>query len=263
MNDRIVQFSQLGNFGRFGNQLFQYVFARAYAKKYDAILEIPKWIGERVFENVSHRSMSRRLPRISVDKIPWGKVNIDLYGYFQFRECFNLLSELELREWFVFQNKWLEIYSEKEDYVAAHVRRGDYSRNYSNTFCIVTKNSYLRACEKYDLDKQKLIWISEEKPTIDSRATDVSYKNVVNSMYGSGVYEDKGISFLPDFFKMINADVLLRSNSTFGFWAGFFRNGRRMYSPVVSNKTGVSDVEFVEGNRSAWAPPHHDLVFGK
>lgn len=262
MHKRIIQFSQLGNFGRLGNQMFQYAFARAYAEKYDAILEIPKWIGESIFKNVSHQPISKRLPRTSLDVVPWGEVNIDLFGYFQFKECFDILFESKLQEWFVFQDKWFEIYLKRSDDIVAHIRRGDYEEKYSNVFCVISENSYIQACRKYDLDEEKLIWLSEENPTIDSVAKDVSYTEQKNSMYGTGIYRDKGISFLPDFFKMINAEVLLRANSTFSFWAGFFRNGRRTYSPVVGNKIGYSDVEFIAGNWPSLVPAHNDIIFG-
>lgn len=262
MSKSIVQFTQLGNFGRFGNQLFQYAFARAYAEKYGATLEIPYWIGERVFKGVSHRKPSCKLPGIGIDKIPWGKINVDLIGYFQTKECFDLLSKSKLRQWFSFQDKWLEMYPKKKDYVAAHIRKGDYFERFSNIYCVVNRNSYIRACKKYDIDIEKLIWISEENPTIDSRAENVSYKRMKNSMYGSGTYEDRGVSFLPDFFSMINAKILLRSNSSFGFWAGFLK-GNNVYSPVVKNKVGYQDVEFVKGNSSAISNMTDDIVFGE
>jgi hypothetical protein len=262
MSDRIIQFSQLGNFGRLGNQMFQYAFARAYAEKHNAVLEIPNWIGESIFKNVSHPPLSKRLPRMTLDKIPWGEVNIDLFGYFQFKECFDILSESKLREWFTFQDRWLEKYSKRNGDVVAHIRRGDYVEKYPNVFCIISENSYIQACRKYDLDEKNLIWLSEEKPTVDSTTKEVSYTKQKNSMYGSGIYKDKGISFLPDFFRMINADVLLRANSTFSFWAGFFRNGRRTYSPAVGNKVGYCDVEFIAGNWPSLVPAHDDIIFG-
>ena len=61
---------------------------------------------------------------------------------------------------------------------------------------------------------------------------------------------------------MINAKVLLRSNSTFGFWAGFF-NGSDVYSPVVQGKVGFNDVEFVKGNHSAICNVTDDMIFNE
>ena len=254
-----IQFSQLGNFGRFGNQMFQYAFARSYAEKYNAILEIPNWIGEKIFKNVSHPPISKKLHRTALDHVTWGKTNIDFFGYFQFKQCYDLISEGKLRQWFKFQDKWLRKYNECEK-VVGHLRRGDFEKNYSGNFCIITDRSYIKACEKYMIDSQYLQWLSEENPTID-KSVDVSYTNQNNSMYGHGMYEDNGISFLPDFFKMINARVLLRANSTFSFWAGFF-NKNTVLSPLVGNKTGLCDVEFVKGNYPAVFPGHCDIVFG-
>lgn len=261
MNDRIIQFSQLGNFGRLGNQMFQYAFARAYAEKYDATLEIPNWIGEKIFKNVSHRPVSRRLPRTVIDKITWGDVNVNFFGYFQKKECYEILSESKLREWFSFQDKWLETYPKKENEVVAHLRKGDYAKVYTRNFCVISRKSYIRACRKFGLDSQKIVWLSEETPTKDDAAVEVSYKKTKNSMYGSGMYEDNGVSFLPDFFRMINARALLRANSTFSFWAGFFREGDT-FSPAVDGKVGLSDVEFVRGNYSAMFPGHCNVIFG-
>ena len=254
----IIQFTQLGKFGRFGNQVFQYAFARAYAEKYNCTLEIPSWIGEKIFKNVSHPPISKHLKRTPLDEVLWGEVNIDLFGYFQKSHHLDVLSEYKLRKWFTFQDKWLERYTEVND-IVAHLRRGDYEKNYSGNFCIVTKESYIQACQKYGLDYNCVQWLSEENPTVDS-GTNVNYKNTNNSMYGSGMYEDNGVSFLPDFFKMINAKVLLRANSTFSFWAGFF-NKNKVYSPAVGNKVGFDDVEFVEGNHPQLFPAHSDIVF--
>lgn len=38
--------------GRFGNQLFQYAFARALAEKYGAELQTSDWIGPQIFIGV-------------------------------------------------------------------------------------------------------------------------------------------------------------------------------------------------------------------
>src|SRR5262245_49493375 len=99
INSGVVQCTTLGSFGRFGNQLFQYAFARAYAERYGALLEVPDWIGRRLF-GVTDPYPSRALPRTAQDCIPWGEVNIDLFGYFQKRECLSILSRDRLRRWF-------------------------------------------------------------------------------------------------------------------------------------------------------------------
>lgn len=260
MPKRIIQFSQLGNFGRFGNQIFQYVFARAYAEKYDAILELPTWIGEKIFKDVSHTPISCRLPRIPIDHIPWGRVNIDLFGYFQTKECFDILSEKKIRKWLVFQDQFND-YLKQSNEIIAHQRMGDYVTLWPDIFCVITKKSFLNSCIKFRICKQNLIYLSEENPTNNKMLNDIAYSKISNSRYGSGIYEDKGISFLPDFFRMINSKILFRSNSSFSFWAGFFKN-ENVYSPIVKGKTGYQDVEFVKDNRSAICSVTDDIIFG-
>lgn len=226
--NRIVQISCLGNFGRFGNQLFQYAFAKAYAEKYNAILEIPhNWIGRKLF-NINDPFIKNPLSKTALDSIPFGEVNIDLFGYFQFKECYDLYSKQDVRNWFKFQDKWIKILPKKKEYyIACHLRKGDYESKYSGIYCSISENSYLTACKKFNLNIDKIIWISEENP-----------------MKLPGF---EGIEFLPDFMTLYNADVLLRANSCFSLWAGIL-NEKEIYSPIVSGKTGKNDVEFVKGN---------------
>ena len=240
--NRIVQMSQLGYFGRFGNQIFQYIFARAYAEKYNAILEIPVWVGQKIFKNVEHPRISTQLPMTKLDTIPWGSVNVDLFGYYQKKECFDIISETKVRNWLQFQDRWIDYFKKREEVnVVAHIRKGDYVSSYANIFCEITRKSYLDACEKFKISKDHITWLSEENQIYDSRL-------------------DVDIQFLSDFFLMINADVLLRANSTFSFWTGFF-NKNKVYSPVVSGKVGLQDVTFVEGNTTSILTNNPEFCF--
>ena len=225
---KIIQFTQLGKFGRFGNQIFQYLFARAYAEKYGATLELPCWVGQKIFKNVNHPIPSVQLRRTGIDTVSFGEVNIDLFGYFQKKQFLPLLSESKIRSWLQFKDVWVERFGKGEYNIVAHLRRGDYVKKYSQHFCIVTEESYITACKKYGLPEDKIIWLREE-----------DQKSIPEL--------DDDIQFLPDFFLMINADVLLRANSTFSQWAGFF-NKNKVYSPLIEGRHCVQDVEFVEGN---------------
>jgi hypothetical protein len=225
----IVQCSCLGNFGRLGNQFFQYAFAKAYSLKYNAILEIPNnWIGRKLF-NINDPSISKSLSKTELDIIPWGNVNIDLFGYFQFKDCYNLYSQQEVKTWFKFKDKWLNLFPKKESYIACHLRRGDYEDTYSGIYCIITQKSYILACKKFNLDINKVIWVSEENK-----------KNNIEC-------DKENIPFLPDFMTLYNADILIRANSCFSLWAGILSD-KEVYSPIVVGKTGSHDVEFVKGN---------------
>lgn len=242
---RIVQFTQLGKFGRFGNQIFQYLFARAYAEKYNAELELPYWIGEKIFKNVSHKRPSIKLPSTPVDNLNFGDVNIDLLGYFQKKEFIDILSEKKIREWLQFQDVWINLFNNPIYLhpVVAHLRRGDYVSLYSNIFCIVSKDSYLKALNKFGISSENIVWLSEETQ-------------------GYNILFDQDLQFMSDFFTMINAKILLRSNSTFSFWAGFF-NKNKIYSPVVKGLKGMNDVDFIEGNYPSIVYVNDDFIFRK
>ena len=240
---RIIQFTSLGRFGRFGNQIFQYLFARAYAEKNDAILEIPSWIGQKVFKNINHPKPSVKLPSTKLDKFPSG-VNIDIFGYCQKKEFIDILSESKIRECLQFQDKWVEYFKVLKSIVVAHIRRGDYLDKYSNIFCVVSKKSYYDACDKFEIPRMypDIVWRSEERQ--------VKWRGL-----------DDDLLFLPDFFEMMQCQYLLRANSTFSFWAGFFNTTGKVYSPVVEGQLGECDVEFVEGNCSKIVGCNPDFIF--
>ena len=241
---RIIQFTQLGKYGRFGNSVFQYLFARAYAEKYGAALEIPNWIGQKIFKNVEHQKPSIHLPATSQDGLTFGDVNIDIVGYCQKKEFLSILDESKVRNWLQFQDKWVDRFKFLNFDVVAHLRRGDYISRCAHVFCIISEDSYLKACDKFGINKEKIVWLSEET---QKRSEDL----------------DSDLQFLPDFFTMINSKILLRANSTFSFWAGFF-NKNKVYSPVVkTGKVGFQEAEFVEGNTTSIANCNDDFIFGK
>jgi len=245
MANKIVQCTCLGHFGRFGNQIFQYLFARAYAEKNNAILEIPFWIGEKIFKNVHHPSPSIKLPRMGLDEFPKeGKVNIDIFGYCQKKEFIDILSETKIREWLQFQDRWIEFFRCLKTATVAHIRRGDYLTKYSNVFCVVSKNSYLAALEKFEILSRgnAMVWRSEEEQ--------VRWRGL-----------DNDLLFLPDFFDMMQCQFLLRANSTFSFWAGFFNKTGKVYSPLVEDKIGECDVDFIEGNWPRICKYNSDFIF--
>lgn len=62
--------------------------------------------------------------------------------------------------------------------------------------------------------------------------------------------DDKIMSWLPDFFTLINSEILIRANSTFSYWAGMFHKGKSIYSPRVNGITGDNQfVKFENNNK--------------
>lgn len=231
--NRIVQMSTLGNNGRFGNQLFQFCFIKAYAEKYNAKLEIPEnWIGRNLFKDIDKiDSISCKLPKTKLDEIPKGKVNIDFFGYYQFEHAFDLYTYENIEKWLQFKDSIVNLLTPKNtNYIACHLRRGDYATKYSHIYCTISKRSYEKAIlnNGYCLS-DNVVWLSEEFP-----------QKIDNCPY----------SFLPDFFILMNAKALFRSNSTFSVWASLLgRKDMITYAPIVEGITGIDkDVNFQWGN---------------
>jgi hypothetical protein len=212
--------------GGFGNQLFQYAFARAYAEVYHATLLTPGWVGQRIFE-ISNPPLDYDLPRAGFDEIPNGRVNVILNGYFQSHTAIDLMSVSRLRAWFRLRDEWKQRFTTRLS-IAAHIRRGDYI-GLSNIYCLVSENSYITACRKFSLNPDNISWVQEGN---HQQAQDLI---------------DIGVPFLDDFVSLMNADVILRANSSFSWWAATLSRGR-VLSPLVEDRIGMQDVEFVEGN---------------
>ena len=230
----IVQISCLGKFGGWGNQLFQYCFARAYAEKNNAELQLPPyWHGRFIFKDAKDFPVQRGtlLTSLPLDHIPKnGSTNVNLFGYFQFREALDYLSKEKVKKWLEFSDEWVQMFPKIDNfYIACHVRRGDYATKYSHIYCTISEQSYLDAMKEYGYNESNSYWTFDEQP---------SYYTLCPYPY------------LPDFFTLMNSDVLFRANSTYSVWASILGNCET-YSPVVEGITGLNrHVKFVPGNHT-------------
>lgn len=238
--------SSLGKTGRFGNQLFQYAFAKTYADKFNCVLEIPiDWMGRNIFE-IEDAPISKPLPKTELDDIAFGEVNIDLNGYFVHQKFLDIMNEDDVRKMFTFQKEWINKFNKpKQYYVASHLRHGDYVGG--KKYCTISEKCYIETCKNYGYKDEDIIIVSEEKRQPN---------------------DPMDMGFLYDFFVLMNADVLFRSNSTFGWWAAFLGNQEKVYSPLVQGRAGQHGVtvEFIEGNHPCHMEidnRHSDLYFGE
>lgn len=233
----IIQYSYLGKFGRFGNQLFQYAFARSYAEMIGAKFEVPDWIGRRLFVGLEDDDyISCTLPYTEVDTFEWGCSNIDLLGYFQFEKALSIIKKENVHKWFTFKPEFTDNVPARD--ICAHLRRGDYL-SHSDVFCVVSQDSYLKACDTFGLDASSLTWVSED---------------IRLSGYGTTQEQD----MIYDFVTLMKAKVVLRSNSTFSWWAAELGGGD-IYSPVIDDRLGFQDVDFVKGNHPWIIYPNYGL----
>jgi hypothetical protein len=115
-----------------------------------------------------------------LDHLPWGRVDVDLFGYFQYQEAVDGLSVGELRSWFTFRPEWTALFERPRSYyIAANLRRGDYL-GLKHIYAIISEQSYFNACAKFGLDPEALIWVAEDlrapHPLLDGQGLAPVYK---------------------------------------------------------------------------------------
>jgi FkbM family methyltransferase len=201
--------------GRFGNQAMVYCHARKRAELEGATLCTPPWVGERIFD----------IPEACRDQS-----GEHIGGYRQRQEDL-IYSRREVLQWLRLRP---EIQAKLDTFVpqgeiVAHVRRGDYA---DLQYPLVSKRSYYRAADQFGFGSSPyyFAFVTEEEPLTHPDFTG-------------------DLAFLPDFYRMMRAKVLLRGNSSFSWFAGTLGEAR-VFSPCIKDKPGgvESDCEFSEGN---------------
>jgi hypothetical protein len=222
--------------GRFGNQLFQYAFARAYAEKHGHEFCCPHWIGDDLFE------LNDRRQDVDLLGCPEGELtgqgDVQIQGYAQNQTCIDQFSKKQVQRWFRFRpyvTGLLESRLPEPPNSVAHRRVGDYI---DLGYVVVSRESYLRAHNDFGFGSQGfgLHFVEEEKPT---RVPPLPH-------------------FMGDFYLMLSAQVLFRGNSSFSWWAATLGKAL-VFSPVITGKAGgrEHDCQFIGGNHPKFA----DLPF--
>lgn len=184
-------------------------------------------------------------------------------------EVFERYSLSEIRSIFawsteVTQSDLFQRMAEREDtYSVAHLRRGDIANTSLNAkretgYSVISKQSYLRAFEKFDVDPDSVLWISDDRtgswglPKQATQQAPWSYPE--GSQKVPGVFFD----WFEDFLLMYFAKTVFRANSSFSWWAACLNPSAEVYSPVLSQKKHFLapgdeiDVDFVKGNHPHW-----------
>jgi hypothetical protein len=223
----VIQVSRLGSFGRFGNQLFQYCFAKALARERGAELQVPStWIGRRIFhiDEPPIQAPFCNTPGCdpTLEAIP---PDADLWGYFQNPEYYALYTRGDTREWLKLLPAW-EFLRVPQDGIVAHWRS---YQGYENSYCVVAQEAYEKAVAYYH-EGETFTMVSDLHPHKDNKLSDE-------------------IGFLFDWLTCARAAVLFRGNSTFSIWAYWLGRADRVYAPVVGDMTGGPHlVPFTPGN---------------
>ena len=224
-----VSMTTLGQFGQFGNQLFQYSAMKACARKHNLRLEIPEdWLGRKIFIDCDDSPITgtpREQKMIESQEPIWmnGELkNCDIKGYLQyhthfidkdyFRSLFRILPELtgEVKKTIGMLKSVTDHdgYVRKATVVGIHIRRGD--------FCIGSRSANIAPVEWY------LKWLEENWNNLFNPVLFVAsdeLDKVVNNFKKYKPYAFEEDNFLCDHYVLRHCDCLLISNSTFSFTA--------------------------------------------
>ena len=221
--------------GRWGNCIGQYSFARSLAQRLNAPIQIPDWIGRKIFMGVNdpYIDNSLNLPKLPAESVP-SHSGVALHGYYQFQGAFDVMRRHELNEWLKIKPELMALCPKPRPfYIVCHVRYGDYI-THQNLFAVVKRECFERVIKQYGYNFDDVIWLTEENPQPGSMLLPANMR------------------FLYDFMLLMQADVVFRANSTFSFWGAALGNKKKIYSPVIGDKIGMrTDIDFVEGNHSA------------
>lgn len=233
---------QLGKKGRFGNQLFQYAFLRMTAKDY----QCPTWVGQALFGHDDppvtfdfHKVKEQQVYDYENSHLI-GQDNIDITGYFQYHT-----------RWIADRNYWRSLFqpvpsvcravsdtieklrAKGRTIVGLHLRRGDYGtfKRKSARWCFVAPTGWY------------IQWLNDNMFRLDNPvlfiASDEPDKVVQDFFQYDVVVSDTSFEpdYYEDFYTLTQCDVMLISNSSFGFAASMLNTkATEFYRPRLSEK---------------------------
>jgi len=226
----VITMSTLGHNGRFGNQLFQYAFLKAYARKHQLAVETPGWIGQYLF-GLYDRQISRKLPMVKqaspnladdlIAKSPIPFRNVDFWGYFQYHtsyyapykpylcSLFQPVPHVKQRGEAVMN----ALRSRGKTVIGIHLRRTDY----------LTHNCFVAPTAWYK-DWLDANWHSWQAPVLFIASDDVEAVLPDFAPFRPVTSKDLGIAineapYYLDFYVLSQCDIAAISNSTFSFAA--------------------------------------------
>lgn len=211
-----LTFSRLGDFGRFGNQLFQIASTIGLALKNGHDFEFPLWDYQHLFlhslplanyENKKYDILLEKTTKYSdySDKIKENK-NYDLIGYFQSYKYFDEYRK-DIEYYFTLKSEWI---FNIENSVSIHVRRTDYL-SLQHVHPVLDIDYYFKAIEVFPKDfnfyvfSDDIDWCKENFP---------SHFNFINN------------SIIKDFSYMKNCKHNIIANSSFSWWAAYLNSNK-------------------------------------
>lgn len=234
-----ITFSNLGAYGRLGNQLFQVAAVISLANRHNDIAVFPEWVCQytnkkmsnffkhKIEESININSKSTYYePCFNYKEIIYVS-DLNLHGYFQSEKFFLDCPEL-IKYYFepsdVVINSINSKYAEllKTETCSIHVRLGDYVGNKVHTVC--DKDYYNRAInyineitkiENFVVFSDNIQWCKKNFPT--------EYTFVENGLNatGTGTTHQRNNSDIEELFFMSMCKNNIIANSSYSWWSSW------------------------------------------
>jgi len=247
----MITFSQLGRYGRFANQLFQIAGTIGLATKHGYSYAFPKWI------NYDHKDRFGSTEDVDLQKyfvnplpasdinlpdfpISWGyhpdmriPDGVSLSGHMQSEKYFKHCKDV-IQHYFAMKEE-----DSFEDFVAIHVRLGDYDNQYHTR---LDQSYYARAIEQFP-PATKFVVFSD-----DPLAAAMIIATSTYASHSGGLHAAPKQSYFEDFRMMKRCGGFICGNSSFSLMAAIL-------SPAKKKKIVCPSQWF----GPAWTPETKDL----
>jgi hypothetical protein len=282
-----IRFSKFGEWGRFGNQLFEYAYLRIMAERLGCDIEIPDWVGPQLF-NIPHHPMTNLPARGRIQeayntdsRARWvagfdkDLRNFEVTGYFQYHTSHYRPYKRQWQTWFAPREEVRERLRAGEEklkslgntLVGLHIRRGDYGRR---EFYITPVSWYRRWLdEHWSKFDRPVLFVATEDPNLvehfaqwDPQTTtrlgvELKAEPMPQHQYlqhDLNCREPHQLDFYPDFYFLSLCQAMMMPNSTYSFAAAMIG------SPTFCWRSSLRQAAFVPVDPWNEFPLTHDMV---
>jgi len=228
----MITFSELGKYGRLGNQMFQIASTIGLALKNEYEFGFPQWINHDHAgkfaspEDVDiYNYFENQLPEVEpgeypLYRIPWGYYNnlnipdnVSLSGHMQCEKYFNGFHSI-IR--YYFKLKKLSKIKIEPGSIAIHYRAADYGDDYHPR---MAAGYYLKAL---DLLPRGKIYVFSDDP------------KEIKKILGNNHEYVEGNHYMTDLYLMTQCNYFIIANSTFSWWGAWLSilPGKKVAAPA-------------------------------
>lgn len=244
----MISFSKLGNYGRLGNQLFQYAYLRTLARRLGTTFHCPTWDGDAIFELNDGDERAAEPAGITefYDQAPQagfspGALKVgdgtEIQGFFQSEKYYD--DPAAVRSWFTFREPIVAQAMDRygrlplADFTSFSLRLDTDYENIREYLPRYPKSYYERADRRLGAKSPLLIFA--DRPDL-AREYLAEFPT-----RGREVVFAEGLTGPAQLYLMTRCGANVLTNSTFAWWGGWLNStpGARIVAPSHWNRPGI------------------------